>query len=192
RFKELESIVNSPSPGVPLKQFSDACSHFSNLFGVLEIAFKYVKINFVRQVDEFAKASSTTSTLQAMVEKDIEAGQAKKYESLTRKLLRLKRALEMARVLFEEIIATQPDSSLKDAVFKAYSQVLAPHHGHALQESASSGFVFLPSRAELLLMINETEETAKVHMQSYVTASKSVTEYLDKFYQSKNLDIDFP
>lgn len=48
------------------------------------------------------------------------------------------------------------DSSLKDAAFKAYNQVLAPYHGHGLKESAETGMESLPTRALLLCMINET------------------------------------
>ncbi|KAF2536665.1 hypothetical protein F2Q68_00020160 [Brassica cretica] len=139
------------------------------------------------QVKDLADASSSISTLQVMVDEDIEAGQAKKAFSHTRKLLRVKRALEMVRALFEEIIATEADSSLKDAAFKAYNQVLAPYHGHGLKESAETGMESLPTRALLLCMINETEETAKIQMKSYVTASTPVIEYLNKLFLSKKL-----
>lgn len=49
-FKELAVIVSSPSPDVSVKQFANACSLFSNLFGVLEIAFKFVKTDYVAKV----------------------------------------------------------------------------------------------------------------------------------------------
>ncbi|XP_020871247.1 accelerated cell death 11 isoform X2 [Arabidopsis lyrata subsp. lyrata] len=184
-FKELAVIVSSPSPDVSVKQFANACSLFSNLFGVLEIAFKFVKTDYV------AKASSSISTLEVMVDEDIKAGRAKKPGSHTRNLLKTKRGLEMIRVLFEEIIATNANSSLKDAAYKAYNKVLAKHHGLALQESAETGMESLPSRELLLCMINETEESAKIHMQSYVTASIPVTAYVDQLLCSKNLGIDW-
>jgi len=190
-FMDLAAIVNSPSPDVTVKQFSDACSLFSSLFGVLESAFKFVKIDYITKVDDLAKVSRSIPNLRIMVDKDIQAGNAKKIGSHTRNLLRIKRSLEMIRVLFEEIIATNADSSLKDAAFKAYNQVLAPYHALALLESAATGMETLPSRALLLLLISETETTAKIHMQSYVTASTSVIAYLDGLFVSKQLGIEW-
>lgn len=49
-FKELAAIVSSPSPDVSVKQFSDACLLFSSLFQVIEIAFKFVKIDYINKV----------------------------------------------------------------------------------------------------------------------------------------------
>lgn len=58
-------------------------------------------------VNDLAKASSSISTLEVMVDEDIKAGRAIKNGSHTRNLLKTKRGLEMIRVLFEEIIATK-------------------------------------------------------------------------------------
>ncbi|EOA12645.1 hypothetical protein CARUB_v10027661mg [Capsella rubella] len=190
-FKELAAIVSSPNPKVSIKQYSDACSLFTNLFGILETAFRFAKIDYLAKVNDLAKASSSISTLQLMVDIDINSGCEMKKDSHTRCLLWTKRVLEMVRVLFEEIIATNADSSLKDAAFKAYNQVFANYHGQVLQASAATAMDSLASRSTLLLMINETEETAKIYMQSYVTASKPVTKYVDDLFLSKNLGIDW-
>lgn len=49
-FKELAVIVNSPSPEVPVAQFSHACSLVSPLFGCLGIAFKFAEMDYVAKV----------------------------------------------------------------------------------------------------------------------------------------------
>lgn len=49
-FNELANIVNMPNSDVPVKQFSDACSRFFLVFGVLETAFKFAEIDYVSKV----------------------------------------------------------------------------------------------------------------------------------------------
>ncbi|VVB08160.1 unnamed protein product [Arabis nemorensis] len=155
-FKELATMVNSPSPVMPVKQFSEACSLFMHLFNVLEEAFKFAEIDYVVKVNDLAKASNSISTLEVMVDKDIEANCVKHVGSHTRNLLRIKRGLEMIKCLGEELIATEADSSLKDAVFKAYNQVFSPYHTYGIQKAAATGIESLPPRAFLWPMISET------------------------------------
>uniref|UniRef100_A0A0D3AUL9 Glycolipid transfer protein domain-containing protein n=1 Tax=Brassica oleracea var. oleracea TaxID=109376 RepID=A0A0D3AUL9_BRAOL len=83
------------------------------------------------------------------------------------------------------------DHSLRDATFTAYNQVFAPHHGWAIQQAVATGIGSLLPKTLLSGMFNETEETFKIHAQSYVTASASVTNYLDNLILSKNLGIDW-
>ncbi|KAG7536179.1 Glycolipid transfer protein superfamily [Arabidopsis suecica] len=191
-FRELAVIVNTPNSDVPVKLFSHACSRFFLIFTVLKPAFKFAENDYVSKVNDLAKASPSTLTLEAMVDRDIEAKRVRKVGSHTRKLLRVKRGLEMIRVLCEETLATEADSPLKDAAYKAYNQVFGPHHGWAIQLAASTGFGSLLLKAELYRMFNETEETAKIHIQSYVSASASVIAYVDdNLFLSRNLGIDW-
>lgn len=46
-------------------------------------------------------------TLQALIDQDIQAKTVRKQGSHTRNLLRVKRGLDMVKVLFEKIIATE-------------------------------------------------------------------------------------
>lgn len=59
------------------------------------------------QLNDLAAASRSISTLEEMIEKDIEAGCVKKYGSHTRNLLKVKQGLEMIKVLCEELLATE-------------------------------------------------------------------------------------
>ncbi|KAG5404250.1 hypothetical protein IGI04_010369 [Brassica rapa subsp. trilocularis] len=208
-FKELAATVSSPSPEVSVAQFSHACSLVSPLFGCLGIAFKFAQMDYVAKVEDLAKASSSVSTLVVMMERDIEANCVRKAGSHTRNLLRVKRGLDMVKALFEEIIASEGNNSLKDPASKSYDQVFRPHHGWVIQKAVALGMCALPTRSQLLTMLNEEVRTysmsnpvfkiinsgnkaeAKIHMQSYVNASAPVIAYLDNLFLSRQLGIDW-
>ncbi|KAG2296582.1 hypothetical protein Bca52824_043251 [Brassica carinata] len=191
-FKELAAIVNSPSPEVPVAKFSHACSLVSPLFGCLGIAFKFAEMDYVAKVDDLAKASSAVSTLVVMVDRDIEANCVRKAGSHTRNLLRVKRGLDMFNVCFRYYFHfCRGNNSLKDPASKSYAQVFAPHHGWAIRKAVALGMYALPTRSQLLTMLNEEEAEAKIQMQSYVNASAPVITYLDNLFLSKQLGIDW-
>jgi hypothetical protein len=59
------------------------------------------------QVDDLVEASKSISTLPSMVELDIQTDTVRKPGSLTRNLLRVKRGIDMVKVLFEQILVTE-------------------------------------------------------------------------------------
>lgn len=61
----------------------------------------------VYQVDDLAVASNSIRTLPVMMDGDIEANRVRKGGSHTRNLLRVKRGVDMVRVLFEHIISSE-------------------------------------------------------------------------------------
>ncbi|XP_059668456.1 accelerated cell death 11 [Cornus florida] len=194
-FKDLSNTVNSQTLDVgvvdlELAPFSRACSLVSPLFGCLGIAFKFAEMDYVAKVDDLAEASKSIVTLQKLVDRDIEENCARKSGSHTRNLLRVKRGLDMVRVLFERIIATE-GNSLKDSASKAYAQVLAPYHGWAIRKAVAAGMHALPTKAQLLKKLNEDETTARIHMQSYVAMSAPVILYIDKLFLSRELGTDW-
>ena len=65
--------------------------------------------NFVvyLQVDDLAETSKSITTFKTMIDLDIQAKTVRKQGSHTRNLLRVKRGLDMVKVLFEKIIATE-------------------------------------------------------------------------------------
>lgn len=46
-------------------------------------------------------------------------------------------------------------NSLKDPASKSYAQVFAPHHGWAIRKAVALGMYALPTRSQLLTMLNE-------------------------------------
>ncbi|KAL4361115.1 hypothetical protein GQ457_04G031860 [Hibiscus cannabinus] len=189
-FKELAATVNSQTVDMEVAPFSRACSFVSPLFGCLGIAFKFAEMDYVAKVDDLAEASKSIVTLNAILDRDIEGNCVRKAGSHTRNLLRVKRGLDMVRVLFEQILATEGDS-LRDPASKAYAQVFAPHHGWAIRKAVAAGMYALPTRAQLMKKLNEDEASARIQMQSYIAASSPVILYINKLFLSRELGIDW-
>ncbi|XP_059438629.1 accelerated cell death 11 [Corylus avellana] len=189
-FKELAATVNSQTADVEVASFSRACSHVSPLFACLGIAFKFAEMDYVAKVNDLAGASKSIVTLQALLERDVEANAVRKGGSHSRNLLRVKRGLDMVRVLFEQILVTE-GNSLKDAASKSYAQVLAPYHMWAIRKAVAAGMYALPTKAQLLKKLNEDEASARIQMQSYVATSAPVILYIDKLFLSRELGVDW-
>ncbi|KAL6206535.1 hypothetical protein ACLB2K_023783 [Fragaria x ananassa] len=189
-FEELETAVNSQTGEVEVARFSHACSLVSPLFGCLGIAFKFAEMDYVAKVHDLAEASKSISTLHVLLEKDVEAGCVRKAGSHSRNLLRVKRGIDMVKVLFEQIIVTK-GNSLKDPASKAYQQVFAPHHGWLIRKAVAAGMYALPTKEQLLNKLNEDETSAKAQMQNYVAASAPLILYIDKLFQTRNLGVDW-
>ncbi|KAH9618310.1 hypothetical protein KSS87_000827 [Heliosperma pusillum] len=189
-FEDLALTLNSHHSHISLPPFSHACTLVSPLFGCLGIAFKFAERDYVAKVKDLCEASTSISTLQAVLDLDIQAKTVQKPGSHTRNLLRVKRGLDMVKVLFEHIIITEGDS-LKDAASNAYSKVFAPYHGWAIRKAVAAGMYALPTKSQLLKKLNEDENSAKVYMQSYVTSVDAVVRNVDNLYLSKDLGIDW-
>ncbi|KAK7331257.1 hypothetical protein VNO77_25477 [Canavalia gladiata] len=191
-FKDLATVLSDSheSAVVEVAPFSRACSLVSPLFASLGVAFKFAEMDYVAKVDDLAEASKSIQTLQSLIDLDVQANTVRKAGSHTRNLLRVKRGIDMVRVLFEQIIVME-GNSLKDPASKAYEQVFAPHHGWAIRKAVSAGMYVLPTREQLLKKLNEDEASAKVQMQIYVTASAPLIQYVEKLFVSRNLGIDW-
>ncbi|CAI9776052.1 unnamed protein product [Fraxinus pennsylvanica] len=195
-FKELANAVNSQCPDgeeeprIELGPFSLACSLVSPLFRCLGIAFKFAELDYVAKVDDLAEASKSISTLEVMMDKDIESNCVRTAGSHTRNLLRVKRGLDMVRVLFEQIVASE-GNSLKDPASKAYAQVFAPYHGWAIRKAVGAGMYAIPTKAQLLKKLNEDEASARIQMQNYIASSTTVIIYIDQLFNTRKLGINW-
>lgn len=58
-------------------------------------------------MDDLAEASKSITTLHKMMDQDIQANCVRTAGSHTRNLLRVKRGLDMVKVLFEQILAAE-------------------------------------------------------------------------------------
>ncbi|KAJ8549318.1 hypothetical protein K7X08_033025 [Anisodus acutangulus] len=193
-FKDLANTLSSQTLDQPahleVAPFSRACTLVSPLFRCLGIAFKFAELDYVAKVDDLAEASKYITTLHTMMEQDIQANCVRRAGSHTRNLLRVKRGLDMIKVLFEQIIATEANS-LKDPASKAYTQVFAPYHGWAIRTAVSAGMYALPTRQQLMIKLNEDEDSARTQMQNYVASCGTVITYIDKLFISRDLGIDW-
>ncbi|PKU75154.1 accelerated cell death 11 [Dendrobium catenatum] len=188
-FDSLAGTVNSTVP-IEAVHFSDACSRVSVLFGCLGIAFKFAEMDYVSKVEDLKEAAKSIPTLQSMLELDIKSNCIRQGGSHSRNLLRVKRGIDMVKVLFEEILVAD-GNSLKDPASVAYSKVLAPHHGWAIRKAVSAGMYALPSKSQLLKKLNEDEESSRIEMQKYITSSGPVIQYVEELFISRELGIDW-
>ncbi|CAH9141199.1 unnamed protein product [Cuscuta epithymum] len=195
-FLDLSKSISSQSAEESHQQlevgaFSRACSLVSPLFACLGIAFKFAKHDYVAKVDDLVEASKSIATIRAMIDIDIEANCVRSIGSHTRNLLRVKRGIDMVKVLFDQIMASG-ENSLKGPASTAYAQVFAPHHGRVIKLAVAAGMYALPTKDELLKKLNEDdEESAMIHMRSYVASSAPVIAYIDNLFLSKGLDINW-
>ncbi|KAJ6832117.1 putative accelerated cell death 11 [Iris pallida] len=181
---------SSSSPPMEVGPFSEACSRVSILFGCLGFAFKFAEKDYVSKVEDLAEASKSFSTLQSLLDLDIGQNTVRQGGSHSRNLLRVKRGIDMVRVLFEQILVTE-GNSLKDPASVAYEKVFARHHGWAIRKAVAAGMYALPTKAQLLKKLNEDEASAKIQMQSYVVSSAPVILYIEELFHSRELGIDW-
>ncbi|GAB2214039.1 hypothetical protein Droror1_Dr00018371 [Drosera rotundifolia] len=190
-FESLAAAVTSTtSTTVDVGELSHACSLVSFLFSSLGIAFKFAEMDYVAKVSDLAEAAKRYSTLESLIEEDVKEDTVRNRGSHSRNLLRVKRGIDMVRVMFEEIIATE-GNSLKDSASKAYTQVFAPYHGWAIRKAVAAGMYALPTRVQLLTKLNEDESSARTQMENYVSASEPVIQYINGLFISRDLGIDW-
>ncbi|GJZ83879.1 accelerated cell death 11 protein [Tanacetum coccineum] len=196
-FNNMAMTINSQQHvefELELAPFSHACSLVSPLFRCLGIAFKFAEMDYVAKVNDLCEISKSISTLQVMMDQDIANDCVRKAGSHTRNLLRVKRGLDMVRVLFDQILSSEScvrDNSLKNPASKAYGQVFSPYHGWAIRKAVAAGMYALPTKAQLLQKLNEDEVSARTEMQNYVTACTIIVMYIDKLFLSRELGIDW-
>ncbi|RVW75930.1 Retrovirus-related Pol polyprotein from transposon TNT 1-94 [Vitis vinifera] len=141
------------------------------------------------KVDDLAEAAKSVHTLESLLDSDIRKNCEKDSNSHSRNLVRVKRSVDMLKIMFEQILARGYGhvwgNSIVGPVSTAYKQVFAPYHGWLIRTGVSAAMITLPTKAQLLRNLNEDEATANVQMQKYVTASASVLQYIDKLFHSR-------
>ncbi|XP_034700588.1 accelerated cell death 11-like [Vitis riparia] len=183
-FKELADSLNSPNPRLEVSQFVRACRLISPLIGFLGIAFKFAEIEFSAKVDNVMEASRYVNTLDAMIDREIGLNCAKTSKSHSRNLVRVKRSIDMLKVIFEQILARRGNSIL-GPVSTAYQQVFAPYHGWAVRTAVSASLPTLPTKARLMRKLNEKEATVNVQMQNFVVTSAPIIQYIENLFHSR-------
>ncbi|XP_062110137.1 ACD11 homolog protein isoform X2 [Humulus lupulus] len=178
-FEELSKLINSGKLNesqpyqLRLDTFCEACSLISFLFGCLGLAFKFAECEYVSKVHNLVEASKRYGSLQNMIDSDVANGTVKTSGSNSRNLRRVS------------------DYYLKGAASTAYAEVCAPYHSWAIRAAVAAGMYALPTREQLLLKLNETNQSAEKKMRRYITASIPVIEYIDKLYLSRNIKLDW-
>lgn len=193
-FEEISDLITKQKTGdfpvLKLKPFCDACSFVSVLFGCLGIAFKFAEMEYTSKVRDLEDASEQYVILSSVVDYDVKWKTVKSHGSLTRNLRRVRQGLDLIRELFQNFLSTN-DYSLKDAASSAYQKVCAPYHTWAVRAAVYTGMCALPSREQLLLNLNESEQSAAVQMRRYIKATLPVIKYIDNLYISRGITLDW-
>ncbi|XP_010444898.2 PREDICTED: ACD11 homolog protein [Camelina sativa] len=173
-----------------LDDFCSACSHVPVLFNCLGFAFKFAEMEYVAKVKDLEEASKTFDTLQNILDLDVEKETVKTPGSHSRNLRRVRQGLDLIRAIFEQFLIAD-DYSLKDAATTAYTEVCAPFHTWAVRTAVYAGMYTLPTRDQLLLRLNETDQSVEKNMRRYMEASRPIIEYIDKLYIQRNIKLDW-
>ncbi|PIM98906.1 hypothetical protein CDL12_25850 [Handroanthus impetiginosus] len=191
-FEELSALVKAKGfdYDLDLKTFCDACSLVSILFGCLGIAFKFAELEYVSKVSDLAEASESYGTLNNVLDFDVQNDTVRTAGSLSRNLRRVRQGLDLIRALFQNFLSSD-DCNLKEAASTAYAKTCAPYHTWAVRTAVYAGMYALPTRDQLLLKLNETNESAERNMVRYINASLPIIEYIDKLYTSRRISLDW-
>ncbi|XP_047307213.1 ACD11 homolog protein-like [Impatiens glandulifera] len=192
-FEDLSKMVNDAgtSPGeLRLKPFCDACSLVSVLFGCLGMAFRFAELEYVSKVHNLVEAGNRYETLSSMLDIDVRNDTVRTPGSNSRNLRRVRQGLDLIRAIFKNFLSPE-FCSLKDAASTAYADVCAPYHTWAVRTAAYAGMCVLPTREQLLLKLNATDELAEKEMNRYIKASLPVIEFIDKLYVSRDISLDW-
>ncbi|KAL9246170.1 hypothetical protein vseg_019739 [Gypsophila vaccaria] len=189
-FEELADLVENSKDDIQLRAFCDACALVSVLFNSLGLAFKFAEMEYCAKVRGLSEASNTYSTLHEILDHDVRNDTVKCPGSLSRNLRRVRQGLDLIRALFEQFLSTL-DGSLREAASSAYTQTCAPYHSWAVRTAVAAGMYALPTRQQLLLNLNETDESAEYRMKRYMRAAEPVIQYIDKLYISRDINLDW-
>ncbi|QCE08632.1 ACD11 homolog protein [Vigna unguiculata] len=191
-FEELSKWMKENNDGkhIRLDTFCEAASLVSVLFRCLGLAFKFAELEYVAKLEGLLEASKTCPTLKDILEVDVASDTVKQSGSYSRNLRRVRQGLDLVRAIFEQLLSTE-DSSLKEVASTAYGQVCAPFHTWAVRTAVYAGMYTLPTREQLLMKLNETEQSAEKKMKRYIAASHPIIEYIDSLYLSRNITLDW-
>ncbi|MCL7042488.1 hypothetical protein MKW94_025702 [Papaver nudicaule] len=194
-FKDLAaSTVNGED--MELKPFAQACSLIASLVQHLGPLFGFGVKDLTKKVANINAASKSFRTLISMLEADIERNSVRTVGSHSRNLLRFKRAIEMLKILFEQIVAAnfddEGDNSLVAQLLETYSEVFDQHHGRAIKASVSKYVsLIVPTKAQFLVKLEEDEASIVAKMKIIVEAATLVIQYIDNLFVSRGLGLDW-
>ncbi|MED6221209.1 hypothetical protein PIB30_052286 [Stylosanthes scabra] len=187
-FEDLAKLLNHGD--LPLDAFYEACSFVSVLFNCLGFAFKFAELEYVSKLEGLMEASPACSTLKDVIEVDVANKTVKSPGSYSRNLRRVRQGIDLIRAIFEQLLATD-DSCLKDIASTAYGQICAPYHTWAVRTAVHAGMYTLPTREQLFIRLNETEQSAGKKMKRYMDNAMPVIEYVDNLYLSRMIPLDW-
>ncbi|KAI0507430.1 hypothetical protein KFK09_013555 [Dendrobium nobile] len=93
--------------------------------------------------------------------------------------------------LADKPILAARECSLKEAASNAYAQVCAPYHTWPVRKAVAAGMCTLPTRKQLLLKLQDIDQSVEREMKRYIIASAPIIEYIDNLYLSRDICLDW-
>ncbi|RXH85250.1 accelerated cell death 11-like [Malus sylvestris] len=184
-FEQLAAQLNSPAPiTMEIGKFTQACRLVSPLIRHLGVASKFADIEYSAKVSVIEKAGKSVNTLEDSLDREIQQNTFKPHNSASRSLIRVRRSLEMLKIIFEQTMASS-EKSIMDPVKTAYNQVLYPYHGWALRKTFVGALHTLPTKSLFFKRVKLDEASAFVQMQRTVTALAPLIHYIDNLFHSR-------
>lgn len=177
---------------LPTGPFAEACDHISVLFTFLGMAFSFGGRDYIEKVKDLREAAQNFPRLSTLVEGDIINCTVRRPNSHTRNLLRVKRGLECMQLIFEHLLQADPQTvSLREAATGAYNTVFGPYHSWTIRKAVGAGMYTLPTKAQFLSRLKESDETWRGHAETYVSSVRPVIEYVERLFTSRDLGLDW-
>ncbi|KAB2607402.1 glycolipid transfer protein-like [Pyrus ussuriensis x Pyrus communis] len=184
-FEQLAAQLNSPAPfTMEIGNFTQACRLVSPLIRYLGVAMKFADIEYSAKISGIEKAGKSVNTLEDLLDSEIQQNTIKHQSSASRFLIRVKRSLEMLKIIFEQIMASS-EISIMDAVNTAYKQVFYPYHGWAIRKAVGGALLTVPTRSLFFIKLKVDEASAFVQMQRTIIALAHLIHYIDNLFHSR-------
>uniref|UniRef100_A0A914X4J5 Pleckstrin homology domain-containing family A member 8 n=1 Tax=Plectus sambesii TaxID=2011161 RepID=A0A914X4J5_9BILA len=196
--------LSEPDGYVPTKEFLEACSELAKIFDVLgSAAFAPVKMdlngNIRKLTQKYQVDQEKFSTLQAMVQNEIDKKTTEKANSATDALLWLKRGISFLREFIQ--CFENGEENLTECANKAYGLTLKRHHGWVVRGIFSIASNAMPGRDDFLTALCFEENKSDVDLSellkqlrrditSYVAGIDRCLRALNVFYKANHLDPD--
>ncbi|CAN6356119.1 unnamed protein product [Urochloa humidicola] len=183
-------MVGPNCPPMTVEAFSHACSELQDLIYLMGDDASFSFDDYAAKVDQIESASIHASTLEELIDKEKANNSIKAPDSNSRVLLRLRRALEFVKVLFQEMMKGR-EVEFPSLAVTAYMVIFAGYHDKLMQIIVIEAISLLPDRASVLNMINEEEDDAMIELKKYVDACPTITDYISELFTSRELETDW-
>ncbi|KAL3361307.1 hypothetical protein AABB24_014288, partial [Solanum stoloniferum] len=182
-MEEVERAIQSENPTVNLQLLARACHFGAQFVTSFGIAFKLAAIEVENKANDMKKAYEDYNTVEVMLDREIANGLARENSSHSRFHLRMKRAGDLLRVFFQEILAREGDS-LVPPLKKAYDEVFGAYHGETNKKVADFAMRDMIDKSDLFKLIDDDENAAREMMKRYISASACVCQHIEQLYRA--------
>ncbi|KAK4364988.1 hypothetical protein RND71_016346 [Anisodus tanguticus] len=182
-MEQLESAVRSENPTVDLQLLVRICRLGAQFVTSFEGAFKFAAVEVENKANDLEEAWQKYNTVEVMLDYEITNGLARENSSHTRFNMRIKRAADLLRVFFQEILAREGDS-LVPPLRKAYDEVFGAYHGASVKDAVYFAMEWIMDKAEFFNLIDDDDDAARELMKRYISASACVCQHIEQLYRS--------